>query len=1793
MEEGEKRGYFQASEHGIKQTCYGASRYSATPTNTNSLGNFLRKISKISLWVLGITLGLLLVIFVLLQIPAVQQRVAREVEKIADNSLNGGELKIGKLDVDFFSYLELKDVSLRTPAGDTIASVGQVGVGINMLGLLQRKISISEVELADVYGRIITTDSTANISFLLPQGTTDTAPLATNDPISTGGAWTIDAAGTTLMLERADIFYQDDPSGILVDLEARCLAAKVEDIVLKDQVYRINYLDLGEANVRVGLRPTETAEDSTKTAMAMTLAAGRLTINESNLDLDMGELAVTSTLPYVNLEGGELALGETLKINGELFQLRDLALRVDRNVPTLAGPGIDYNHLHLTSIQAEATDLAYHVDSLHLRLRQLAAKEQSGFTLQKTAGTVNYNPSFLGLDNFVLHTPNSEINSAKTAVRYNFSSNDFNDMVAQLALQGYLGLRDVALLAPQLAQEPLIGNNLAKKITFDVQATGTMARLKLPRVNLNGPGVRVRATGQVENALDPKNINGKLHLTEFSILPGPLLPLIPDSLLPPDIVWPQRVVAEGTAEYRDDWLRLDFYAVENRTSGNALRSVVKTSGFAAGLRAYPATRLGLTLDTLRATRETILAYLPPTLLPQGYELPDYVRGSGTIDGPLGDLTVNLRLSHPGERTYASVEGNITNALQPDQLNLELAVSDLALNIDDIEAILPDSSLPSNLNLPDFRITEGKISGSPNNLQFDVPVLSDNGNWSIKGLYNPEDLNLTVNVQDVNPATLFTGALRDTLEQLQLGELNITAEVRGALEPALTLDVVANIGNDALGKFLTLESEIGASTYATNFRATHPQFRANGTGSYAITADSVAKVAAAIAVQRANLQYWEITQEPMVIMGEVSTDVEGLGPYDLNGMVRFDSITLRGAEGSSFVDSLVISATLDNLQNEIRVRSEVLDAELLGKFDPMKTPEKMVQFILAYWDETLRQPDPVENGESLDFTFQLKRPQPFTGGLINGLQEISPFKASLLYRDEATELLVNLELPKINFAGLEATDLTFRTISDKDNLNLEADWADISYNNQVKLGRTVLSGVSLNDQLLVELKLYTESDSLRHYLGLMADTEGDSLTLQLEQEQILNFETWAVPSSNLIAWAGPNLIIKNFALRNGEQGLTARTTAPGDVVVTLEDFDLGTLSRIVFSEEETTAGIVNGTVGIDNALSNLGIRSDLTVDKLKYGGIFLGDLKAEVTTNDEQIYQVNVALQEAGNNASLTGTVQLDGPLDLVLDVPKLQLTAAEPFSLGYLNKSEGYVSGRVDVSGKLEAPDLDGNLRFNDASLVVSLLGERFRLDDQPIRFDNSTVRFGDNWQVYDSAGGSAQVQGTVKVQSLTDIILDLRVQANDFLAINSTERDNKDWYGKMFVNGRVDIAGTAFQPLVDVTATTSKASAVTYVYRVPQEGLVEVEGIVDFSQQYQWPNKLRRDTLQADSLPQTTNKGVDLTLELDVDPNLTVTVIVDPVTGQSFTGKATGELTMQIYPDGRQEATGRVELVEGVYDFNYQNIINKEFIVLAGSNVTFTGDLLNPLIDLQIRHLAETAPLALVQGVLGEGAETSGLRRKQTFYVDVTLKGDLEASNITTDVVYPQDAYGNLGLSQVEDALSTLRQDQSRMTITAFQLLAFGSFNIPLLDSRGGGGNLAATTLNNLMSNYLNFFADQLVGFVDLDFGLDSYEDEVGQTQTNLRISLRKTLFDDRIIISVDGVAGTSEDELAGTQQTYLDNITAEYLINEDGTFRLKFFNDRDRSTLVGDNVIRFGGRLTFGKDFDRIRWFGKGKEE
>ena len=1005
-----------------------------------------KKITRFIFWFVTSLLGLVALVFLLIQLPVVQSKITTEVEKIARTTL-GTDVGIGSISLKFPRRVDVDDVYVNNPEGDTIARVGHLGVAIDMWALLRSTADISSVEIDDVYANVITTDSSSNIQFLLdafmPVDTLvlDSDPAADSVAASSDG-FLINLDGAALKLTNADVYYQDDPAGLLADVTARELSAEINEADLTAMHFDIDYVEIAGTDIAINLGASTTPVDTTAAAAALGLEAGRFTISESSFRLGMDSLDIATNLSYVNLEGAEVAVGDSIAFRGELFQLRDFAFSMDTPLPALTSPGIDYNHLSLSQVEAEVTDIAYLVDSLHLRLRQLSAAEKGGLVLERTEGTVDYSPSFLGLRDFLLRTANSELKSENTAVNYDFAAADLEQLVARAQLDGHFGMKDIALIAPDLAATPVVNSNLAQQIDFSVRADGTVADMEISRIQITGPGIKVSASGQVSNLLDPDRIGGRLRLRELSITPGPLLPLLPAGTLPPDIDWPSRIVAEGIASYQNDRLELDLYALENRVFGNGLNSRVRTSGVVQGVTSFPRTRLDVDLDTLIATKATILAYVPPGTLPEDYTLPDFLRGSGSVSGPMENLDVNLRLSLPGDSTYARINGNVRNAMDPEQLALDMEISDLGINIADIRSILPDSTLPANVNIPNLRIRNASLKGSLTDMVFDVPLETDNGNWNVSGRYNPEDLNLTASIEGVDLPRLFIGPLRDTLEQLPLGPLNLQARVSGKLEPSMVLSLrttVQEAGGDSL---LELTALVSDNRYSARFAVLHPYMRVSGNGRYIMNADSSVFVEAIVDVNTVQLQEWGITSVPMDVEGKLVARSEGIDPYNLDAFLRLDDFVLRGETGSSFVDSLLLTAAMHDSDNEIYLRSDVMDGDIVGRFDPLKTPEKMVQFITAYVDQSLRQPNPVENGSEIDASFKLKRPTVLTGGLIDGLTQISPLSLSLLYRDASPSLLFNLDLAELEYTGLHAKGLKLKVIGDTVNLSMNADWADV-------------------------------------------------------------------------------------------------------------------------------------------------------------------------------------------------------------------------------------------------------------------------------------------------------------------------------------------------------------------------------------------------------------------------------------------------------------------------------------------------------------------------------------------------------------------------------------------------------------------------------------------------------------------------------------------------------------------------------------------------------------------------------
>jgi len=321
--------------------------------------------------------------------------------------------------------------------------------------------------------------------------------------------------------------------------------------------------------------------------------------------------------------------------------------------------------------------------------------------------------------------------------------------------------------------------------------------------------------------------------------------------------------------------------------------------------------------------------------------------------------------------------------------------------------------------------------------------------------------------------------------------------------------------------------------------------------------------------------------------------------------------------------------------------------------------------------------------------------------------------------------------------------------------------------------------------------------------------------------------------------------------------------------------------------------------------------------------------------------------------------------------------------------------------------------------------------------------------------------------------------------------------------------------------------------------------------------------------------------------------------------GRGQGDLSIRMFPNNDIEMTGQIRLLEGDYLFTYSEVLRRRFQVKSGSSVTFVGDAYNPQLNITATYTTKTSPYPLVISTLGGEGNVSEsdrqsweeeLQNQETFIAEISVDGPLKEIDISTNIDYPRIT-ANSNNQAVRDALNRLREDPSQTNTQAFSLILFNGFIAEDIGSDSGGGFLAVDVqggLSNLITGQLNNLANRYIKFVDIDFGIESASSGSGSLfeETDFRVSLRKTFLDDRLSISVDGVA-TNRTDANQSSQAYLDNIAVEYSLTKKGVLKVKVFNQREVNDVFTGEVVKLGGAFVFSKDFNRVNLFGKGKNK
>lgn len=568
--------------------------------------------------------------------PLGQQFVTRQVNRYLAKKLKT-PFSIGSITYRLPDWIALENVYFETPKGDTLLYGKRMYVNLDMLGLLQNRVSLNDIQLDHIrlYIKRTLPDTTYNFQFLVDAF--DTADTTTTRDTA---AAPLDLNLTLVGFNNVRIRYKDDVVGMDSNFFLDSLRARFDEVNLQKSRYRLDSVRVFGLNATARMyEGISTPETTTPTADTLDLALGNWKINRAqwNIKTDgagfetkgkVDRLDMTSD--YFYLAGQKLGIRSLYMANADItalqekkartaappnrespeaedkgWQVKLAQVRLDNNrikyddQNEKAQPaGLDYAHIDLTGLSVMGQGIYYSPEQIYGKIRQGQLKEKSGFVLQRLDADFMYSDTMAALTRFYLKTPGTLLRD-QLVIRYDSLaqlSNPSSRVLVNLNLrQSSVSVADILRLMPSLSDTPPFAGNRNAVFRINAKAAGTTASLNIPTFDMATlSDTRIRANGQLRNITDPNRLVMNLTVTEAKTNRADINRLIPPRTLPDSFSLPPTVRLTGQVRGQLDNLDLD---TRLQTGWGNLTYDGKLQGFYSGKgQAYNGTLTMTSLD---------------------------------------------------------------------------------------------------------------------------------------------------------------------------------------------------------------------------------------------------------------------------------------------------------------------------------------------------------------------------------------------------------------------------------------------------------------------------------------------------------------------------------------------------------------------------------------------------------------------------------------------------------------------------------------------------------------------------------------------------------------------------------------------------------------------------------------------------------------------------------------------------------------------------------------------------------------------------------------------------------------------------------------------------------------------------------------------------------------------------------------------------------------------------------------------------------------------------------------------
>ncbi len=978
------------------------------------------------------------------------------------------------------------------------------------------------------------------------------------------------------------------------------------------------------------------------------------------------------------------------------------------------------------------------------------------------------------------------------------------------------------------------------------------------------------------------------------------------------------------------------------------------------------------------------------------------------------------------------------------------------------------------------------------------------------------------------------------------------------------------------------------------------------------------------VEKANLKRLKLYKDDIDFNGNLRFDFTGDNIDDFLGTAKvYDASVFKNGQRISF-DSLSIESKRTGNSKSIVVESNEFDAALAGEYSIRELPAAFQIFLNRYYPSYIKPSTRKITNQNFSFVITTKKIDDYLDLVDKNLTGFN--NSNISGRINSKENLFNLDadVPQFAYKSIIFSNTNLQGRGNMDSLGIALTVGDVSVNDSLHFPGTKMSIHSAND--ISNINITTSANQTLNSADISGkfQTRSNGFSVIFDPSTFdINGKRWTIDRNGELTLTRDMVTTEGLKVYSGDQEVlvTSHLSETGrgtDLSVDLKKVNIGDFAPF-FIKDNRLEGLLTGNVVVSDPFGNMNVDVNVTADQFRLDDDSIG--KLQVTTGYSKAsgrVTVSGVSENKNYNFDLSGFINTADSTGTGVDITthmrdKTSIHLLEKYVAGIFTHLQGFAMGDLRIVGKGKNLKYLGDLTVTDASLTVDYTKCTYKIPKAVVKMQEDGIDFG-SFQIKDELNNTADVQvGKLYHNNFKDMAFDFRVRTNRLLLLNTSNTDNKQFYGRAV--GRA-----------------------TFSFKGPQEDMqMDIQGEATDSTEISLPISSSRVNGEADFLTwkvygkemQETNKkrvesNMTVNLKMTANSLAKINVILDEAAGDQISAVGHGILDMRVGTNENLSLNGRLDIDRGDYTFTFQSIKRKFKLRTGESNYIQWND--DPY-DADINVVAEyTAPNVRFSDLGTNNNPALALFNSgvKNYVGDVLVRtaitGKLKKLDFKFDIELPP----NSSLANNPDAtelLKLIERDENERNKQSSLLIVFNSFGPLSTSSNAFNAGKSAfegiflNSISGIVSNQLSkAFSNVLANvFKDPTFRINinasaysgtALADVATQTQflpdrVNANFSINKSYFNERLTFIVGSALdfGLNNTTVANTRNNlqFLPDVTAQLKLTSDGKILFNLFYRENRSFLssLTGKQSRSGASISYRKEFETIDELFKRKKK